>query len=202
MILPMNLYFRDSRDYHELVFLLQFGAVISFYAQAYGFTLDVTTRAGLRSMRRAVAWTFVSVLWGRGIRYVIIGTRLLATIQGAGRPTLWKLGVVGLSGMGIFNFVVIVDTARKLWKFCVRTPMPIENNELQAGMKRLRLVDRWRGSDEELIRLFNGEGRPDGAPRPRQMSLEEVKRHRLSLPGGDRLGVSRRRPAARVAGDS
>ena len=41
-----------------------------------------------------------------------------------------------------------------------------------------------------------------GAPRPRQMSLEEVKRHRLSLPGGDRLGVSRRRPAARVAGDS
>ena len=43
------------------------------------------------------------------------------------RPTLWKLGVVGLSGMGIFNFVVIVDTARKLWKFGVRTPMPIEN---------------------------------------------------------------------------
>ena len=112
---------------HELVFLLQFGAVISFYAQAYGFTLDVTTRAGLRSMRRAVAWTFVSVLWGRGIRYVIIGTRLLATIQGAGRPTLWKLGAAGLSGMGIFNFVVIVDTARKLWKFCVRTPMPLEN---------------------------------------------------------------------------
>ena len=127
MILPMNVYFRDSRDYHELVFLLQFGAVISFYAQAYGFTLDVTTRAGLRSMRRAVAWTFVSVLWGRGVRYVIIGTRLLATIQGAGRPTLWKLGYVGLSGMGIFNFVVIVDTARKLWKFCIRTPMPLEN---------------------------------------------------------------------------
>ena len=39
----------------------------------------------------------------------------------------WKLGVAGLSGMGIFNFVVIVDTARKLWKFCVRTPMPLEN---------------------------------------------------------------------------
>ena len=67
------------------------------------------------------------MLWGRGIRYVIIGTRLLATIQGAGRPTLWKLGVVGLSGMGIFNLVVIVDTARKLWKFCIRTQMPIEN---------------------------------------------------------------------------
>ena len=44
-----------------------------------------------------------------------------------GRPTLWRLGVVGLSGMGIFNFVVIVDTARKLLKFCIRTPMPIEN---------------------------------------------------------------------------
>ena len=67
------------------------------------------------------------MLWGRGIRYVTIGTRLLATIHGAGRPTLWKLGVVGLSGMGIFNFVVIVDTARKLLKFCVRTPMPLEN---------------------------------------------------------------------------
>ena len=78
-------------------------------------------------MRRAVTWTFVSVLWGRGVRYVIIGARLLATIQGAGRPTLWKVGYAGLSGMGIFNFVVIVDTARKLWKFCIRTQMPIEN---------------------------------------------------------------------------
>ena len=142
---------------------------------------------------------FVSVLWGRGVRYVIIGTRLLATIQGAGRPTLWKLGVVGLSGMGIFNFVVIVDTARKLWKFGVWTPMPTPT---PTPMRRLSQVDRWRGSKEELIRLFNGEGRPAGAPRPRQMSLEEVERHRLSLPGGDRLGVSRRRPAARVAGDS
>ena len=27
--------------------------------------------------------------------------------------------------MGIFNLVVIVDTARKLWKFGVRTPMPL-----------------------------------------------------------------------------
>jgi hypothetical protein len=129
--------------------------------------------------------------------YVIIGTRLLATIHGAGRPTLWKLGVAGLSGMGIFNFVVIVDTARKLWKFGVRTPMPTPR-----PMRRLSQVDRWRGSKEELIRLLNGGERPAGAPRPRQMSLEEVERHRLSLPGGDRLGVSRRRPAARVVPDS
>ena len=156
---------------------MQFGAVISFYAQAYGFTLDVTTRAGLRSMRRAVAWTFVSILWGRGIRYVIIGTRLLATIHGAGRPTLWKLGVAGLSGMGIFNLVVIVDTARKLWKFGVWTPMPTPT---PTPMRRLSQVDRWRGSKEELIRLLNGGERPAGAPRPRQMSLEEVERHRLS----------------------
>ena len=70
---------------------------------------------------------------GRGIRYVIIGTRLLATIHGAGRPTLWKLGVAGLSGMGIFNFVVIVDTARKLWKFCIRTQMPIQNVRVAKG---------------------------------------------------------------------
>ena len=77
----------------------------------------------LRGQQRSS--TAVDVLWGRGVRYVIIGTRLLATIHGAGRPTLWKLGVAGLSGMGIFNFVVIVDTARKLWKFGVRTPMPV-----------------------------------------------------------------------------
>ena len=120
-------------------------------------------------------------------------------IKRAGHERMYTGGVVGLFGMMIFNAVVIVDTARKLWKFGVRTPMPTPT---PRPMRRLRLVDRWRGSDDELIRLFNGEGRPDGAPRPRQMSLEEVKRHRLSLPGGDRLGVSRRRPAARVAGDS
>ena len=58
---------------------------------------------------------------------MVVVDAILATIKGAGRPTLWKLGVAGLSGMGIFNFVVIVDTARKLWKFCIRTPMPLEN---------------------------------------------------------------------------
>ena len=100
-----------------------------------------------------------------------------------------------------FKFSSLFACARRLWKFGFRTPMPIET-PTPTPMRRLRLVDRWRGSDDELIRLFNGEGRPAGAPRPRQMSLEEVKRHRLSLPGGDRLGVSRRRPAARVAGDS
>lgn len=125
MILPMNVCLRANRDYHELVCLLQFGAVISFYAQAYGFTLDVTTREGLTGMRRAVAWTFVSVLWGRGIRHVVIGARLLATIKGAGHEMMWQGGVVGLSLMGIFNFVVIVDTCRKMWKFCIRTPMPL-----------------------------------------------------------------------------
>lgn len=125
MILPMNVYFRSSRDYHEMVWLLQFGAVISFYAQAYGFTLDVTTREGLGSMRRAVAWTFVSVLWGRGIRYVVIGARLLDTIKGTEHEMMWQGGVVGLSLMGLFNIVVVVDTCRKLWKFSVRTPMPL-----------------------------------------------------------------------------
>ena len=99
----------------------------------------------------------------------------------------------------IFNVVVIADCARRLWKFGVRTPMPTPT---PTPMRRLSQVDRWRGSKEELIRLLNGGERPAGAPRPRQMSLEEVERHRLSLPGGDRLGVSRRRPAARVAGDS
>ena len=138
----------------------------------------------------------------RGIRYVVIGARLLDALKRAGHERMYTGGVVGLCGMMIFNAVVIADCARRLWKFGVRTPMPIEPTHTPTPMRRLRLVDRWRGSNDELIRLFNGEGRPDGAPRPRQMSLEEVKRHRLSLPGGDRLGVLRRRPAARVAGDS
>ena len=89
-------------------------------------------------------------------------------------------------GMMIFNTVVIADCARRLWKFGVRTPMPTP-----TPMRRLRLVDRWRGSKEELIRVLNGGERPAGAPRPRQMSLEEVERHRLSLPAT----VARRRPA-------
>ena len=141
-------------------------------------------------MRRAALWTFVSVLWSRGIRYVVIGARLLDAIKRAGHERMYAGGVVGLLGMMIFNAVVIADCARRLWKFGVRTPMPIDR-PTPTPMRRLRLVDRWRGSDEELIRLFNGEGRPDGDPRPRQMSLEEVRRHRLSLPAT----VARRRQA-------
>ena len=195
MILPMNVYFRDNRDYHELVFLLQFGAFVAMFSQAYGYTLDVSTRGGLVRMRRAALWTFVSVLWSRGIRYVVIGARLLDAIKRAGHERMYTGGVAGLLGMMIFNAVVIADCARRLWKFGVRTPMPTPT---PTPMRRLSQVDRWRGSKEELIRLLNGGERPAGAPRPRQMSLEEVERHRLSLPAT----VARRRPAARVAGDS
>ena len=124
MILPMNVYFRDSRDYHELVFLLQFGAFVAMFSQAYGYTLDVSTRGGLVRMRRAALWTFVSVLWSRGIRYVVIGARLLDAIRRAGHERMYTGGVAGLLGMMIFNAVVIADCARRLWKFGVRTPMP------------------------------------------------------------------------------
>ena len=86
------------------------------------------TRAAAHSLlRRAALWTFVSVLWSRGIRYAVIGARLLDAIKRAGHERMYTGGVVGLLGMMIFNTVVIVDTARKLWKFGVRTPMPLEN---------------------------------------------------------------------------
>ena len=76
-------------------------------------------------MRRAALWTFVSVLWSRGIRYVVIGARLLDAIKRAGHERMYTGGVVGLFGMMIFNAVVIADCARRLWKFGVRTPMPV-----------------------------------------------------------------------------
>ena len=173
----MNVYFRDCRDYHELVFLLQFGAFVAMFSQAYGYTLDVSTRGGLARMRRAALWTFVSVLWSRGIRYVVIGARLLDAIKRAGHERMYTGGVAGLLGMMIFNAVVIADCARRLWKFGVRTPMPTPR---PTPMRRLSLVDRWRGSDDELIRVLNGGERPAGTARPRQYSLEEVERHRLS----------------------
>ena len=69
MILPMNVYFRDNRDYHEMVFLLQFGAFVAMFSQAYGYTLDVSTRdesardCSTRSNGRATSGCILAVLW-------------------------------------------------------------------------------------------------------------------------------------------
>ena len=116
MVVPMNLRHRGSRDYHEMIMLLQFAAFWAGFFQLYGYTLDLDVPAQFRRMQISVSVTLGAVLWSRGFRYVVVGRRLLAALDG--EPRMRACGALVLSIMGIFNAFVIYDCGKKFMKFC------------------------------------------------------------------------------------
>ncbi|KAH8085608.1 hypothetical protein JL720_7597 [Aureococcus anophagefferens] len=110
MVVPMNLRHRGSRDYHEMIMLLQFAAFWAGFFQLYGYTLDLDVPAQFRRMQMSVSVTLGAVLWSRGFRYVVVGRRLLAALDG--EPRMRACGALVLSIMGIFNAFVIFDSSR------------------------------------------------------------------------------------------
>ena len=143
------------------------------FSQAYGYTLDVSTRDGLVRMRRAALWTFVSVLWSRGIRYAIIGARLLDAIKRAGHERMYTGGVAGLLGMMIFNAVVIADCARRLWKFGACST-GVSGPPAPRGRGKCR-SKKWSGTASVCRRPSRGDARPPA-------SQENPRHHRRTWP--------------------
>ena len=113
MVVPMNLALGDDRAYHEFVFLLQGAAFIALATQGYGFTLDVKTRGGLRTMKLISAFTVLVLLYSRGVRYVVVAAQLLRAIDGP----LWYVGANAVGLMGLLNLAMTGDAAAKFVKF-------------------------------------------------------------------------------------
>mmetsp|Transcript_16617 Transcript_16617/g.49624 ORF Transcript_16617/g.49624 Transcript_16617/m.49624 type:complete len:312 (+) Transcript_16617:159-1094(+) len=118
MVLPMNCSeYRSDANYHELVFLLQSVAFVALIAQYYSYTLDVEDPGDLLRMRLSVTFTFACMLYSRGLRFAIVGSRLLDTLNLSGNVGLYIGGCLALGTMFVFNLVVTVDCAGKFSKF-------------------------------------------------------------------------------------
>ena len=115
MVIPMNLYYRESEEYHEFVFLLQFAAAIAVACTNYGYTLDVNTAGGLAKMKGVVTVTWVVMVYSRVIRFAIVGWSLLGLLRED--RIMYFAGLGALCLMCIFNALITFDATAKLVKF-------------------------------------------------------------------------------------
>eukprot|EP00930_Biecheleria_cincta_P005134 TRINITY_DN106057_c0_g1_i1.p1 TRINITY_DN106057_c0_g1~~TRINITY_DN106057_c0_g1_i1.p1 ORF type:complete len:343 (+),score=61.68 TRINITY_DN106057_c0_g1_i1:161-1189(+) len=117
MAIPMNLYYADNRDYHELVFLLQVAAFVALSLQSYGYTLNVKTKTGLFKIKVNIAISWLAILYSRVVRFAIVGYRLASTFYMDGNLRMLYVGISALVLMGLFNATIFLDATQKLVKF-------------------------------------------------------------------------------------
>jgi len=117
MVLPMNMAYRDSADYHEFVALLQLAAFFVIFLSNYGYTLDVKMSSGLKQMRACASITFAIILYTRWFRFALVAYRLVSTFSSDGNMTMLCGGGVAIALMGLFNILIALDSLKKLGKF-------------------------------------------------------------------------------------
>jgi len=117
MVLPMNVYYPTNAYYHELVFLLQFAALVAMGAQQMGYLLDVKSASGLRTMKVYVTLTWVTLLWSRVLRYNYVCYSLLCEFYSSGNMALFWGGLSVTVAMSLINLLFFMDATGKLTKF-------------------------------------------------------------------------------------
>lgn len=117
LILPLNLYARDSYYYHESGFLLQGASFISLFVQQYGFSLDMAKKECALQMRNISRFATCVMLYSRVIRYIPLMYLLNMELREKGFHTMANVGAfVGL-GLSFFNVVIMGSAWKKLKKF-------------------------------------------------------------------------------------
>jgi len=118
LAVPMNMsQFNREPAFHEMIFLLQLAAAVAMGAQQYGYTLNVRSAEGLKSMKATVTLVFVTVLWSRIIRFVVLGYQLFMIFYSAGAMAFLYGGVVAVGLMSVINLLFFMDAAGKFVKF-------------------------------------------------------------------------------------
>eukprot|EP00931_Biecheleriopsis_adriatica_P107613 TRINITY_DN81935_c0_g1_i1.p1 TRINITY_DN81935_c0_g1~~TRINITY_DN81935_c0_g1_i1.p1 ORF type:complete len:355 (+),score=47.11 TRINITY_DN81935_c0_g1_i1:28-1065(+) len=155
MVLPMNIKYHDNAYYHELILLLQLAACVALTSQNYGYTLDVKTSSGLRSMKLCVSLTFVSILYSRVIRYVFVAYHLIWTFYSDSETAMLCAGALVTGLMGVLNVMFFADSTQKLIKFM---KMHTADEEIEEAATELYGAIQ-RHSSSELFILTDSERR-------------------------------------------
>lgn len=122
MVIPMNVYFGDSSEYHELVFLLQGAAFVAQYAQMWGYLLDVTkSRKELLKLKISIIFAWVMIVYSRLYRFIPVGWSLYHMLKRGSSPSFARLGGLSLVGMLVINTLMFLDVTKKLLKWVPRT---------------------------------------------------------------------------------
>lgn len=117
LVLPMNMYFRESWAYHEGAMLLEGAAFVAMMLQNYGFTINIKEGNGLAKMKASVLITFCIMLYSRGFRYVYVVYHVCLTLYEAQAFKMFYGAIMVATFMSLLNVAMITDASAKLKKF-------------------------------------------------------------------------------------
>ena len=78
IVIPLNMKYRDSKVFHELILMLQLAACLSLILQNYGYILNVESKGGLFRMQIVSVLNLISLTWSRVVRYSVLSFYLIS----------------------------------------------------------------------------------------------------------------------------
>lgn len=121
MVVPMCAFDGGNPYFHETVFLLQGAAGIALGTQQAGFLLDIRESCDLLKMKAISLFTFLCMIWSRGIRYLMI-LYAMVTYYRAFEMYNWVYACIFFASiMGLLNILFIVDATSRALKYLPMT---------------------------------------------------------------------------------
>lgn len=131
LVLPMNVCYHDCRLYHEAVFVLQGVAVVSLVCQHFGYTCNSDDYAELLQLRVATAASLIIMFWSRIIHSTYLWYAMLTMIHADERMLLFKVAVIPIISMTLFNFMMVADCFSKFRKFALQAPSAEDQSDVK-----------------------------------------------------------------------
>jgi len=141
LVLPMNMYYHDSKLYHEAIFMLQGVAVVSYVCQHFGYTCDVDDPRELLQLRAATTVALVVILWSRVVHSAYLWYVLLRMVYADGQFFLFKVALVPVVCMSLFNLMMVMDCCKKFSKLVLQKPPRDYLSEPEESTKEAEVKD-------------------------------------------------------------
>lgn len=151
LVLPLNVYYHDSPAYHEAVCLLQSAAVIACWCQQYGFMQDTEVPSQYLKLKISVTLGLVAMVYMRMVRGGYLWYVVLDTLRTDGRTTLFRVALVSVVTMTLFNLMIIGDATHKFVKLVVKKPSRQEMGVEMEGDEKAKTLERQISSGEREI---------------------------------------------------
>jgi len=140
LVVPMNVYFGSNPLYHEMIFLLQAAAFGAMGLQQYGYTLDISKRGDLVTMKILVTITAAIMLYSRCFRYLYVAYGLCQLLKAEG-GNMYYAGLAVCVMMGVLNIIFLLDAVTKAVKFLSKSMPAYSKLGLKKQLTTLELQE-------------------------------------------------------------
>jgi hypothetical protein len=134
MIIPLNFYYYDLREYHLIAFTLLGAAAVCFSFNSYKMTLDVTKRREFAIFKGCVFIQLATIIYTRVYVWFPAVYKIICVFRENGETTFLYGGLVCATLMTLFNLAILNDAALTAIKWL---PKPLPGPEVTLKPREL-----------------------------------------------------------------